>query len=134
MFSTWESLIFRQFEIVVFLQRTLSYNGSLKSHLHCTYTSLIRYNTVKLRSHCTIFRKRLHARADFRHSNPLECSECKIFACRKTLAHAKTGFKPKHPYIAYDVTKRKREVKIPVFATLSFSLISSGFALKASKF
>ena len=26
---------------------------------------------------------------DFRHTNHLECSECKIFACAKKLAHEK---------------------------------------------
>ena len=45
--------------------------------------------SVRLRSHCTIFCKRLNARADFCHTNPLQCLECKIFECGKKLAYAK---------------------------------------------
>ena len=45
--------------------------------------------SIMLRSLCTIFCRRLTARADFRHSNPFECLDCKIFAGRKKLAHAK---------------------------------------------
>ena len=44
---------------------------------------------IRLRSHCTIFCKRVYARATFHHTDPLECSDCKIFACEQKLAHAK---------------------------------------------
>ena len=47
------------------------------------------FHRSRLRSRCAIFCKRLNARAEIRHSDPLECSECKIFACSKKLAHAK---------------------------------------------
>ena len=30
-----------------------------------------------------------NARAEIRHTDPLECSDCKIFACGKKLAHSK---------------------------------------------
>ena len=39
--------------------------------------------------HIAIFCKRLNARAEIRHTNPLQCSDCKIFACGKNLPHAK---------------------------------------------
>ena len=53
-------------------------------------SSLQHINVIlRLRSHCTIFCKRLKARAEIRHTDPLECSDCKIFACGKKLAHAK---------------------------------------------
>ena len=45
--------------------------------------------TIRLRSHCTVFCKRLNACAEICRTNPLLCSECKIFACGKKLAHAK---------------------------------------------
>ena len=32
---------------------------------------------VNLYSHCTIFCKRVNARAEIRHTNPLQCSDCK---------------------------------------------------------
>ena len=32
---------------------------------------------VRLHSHCTIFYKRVKARAEIRHTNPLQCSHCK---------------------------------------------------------
>ena len=38
---------------------------------------------------CTIPYMHFNARADFCHTNPLECSDCKIFACGKKFAHAK---------------------------------------------
>ena len=44
---------------------------------------------IMLRSHCTIFCKRLNALAEIRHTDLLERSDCKIFACRKKLARAK---------------------------------------------
>ena len=44
---------------------------------------------LRLRSHCIIFCMRVYARATFRHTDPLECSDCKIFACEQKLAHAK---------------------------------------------
>ena len=44
---------------------------------------------LRLRSHCTIFCKRLNARVDFHHTNSLECLEGKIFASGKKLACAK---------------------------------------------
>ena len=31
----------------------------------------------------------VNARAEIRHANPLECSDCKIFECGKKRAHAK---------------------------------------------
>ena len=31
----------------------------------------------RLHSHCTIFCKRVNARAEMRHTNPLQCSDCK---------------------------------------------------------
>ena len=43
----------------------------------------------RLRSYCTFFCKRVNARAEMRHTDPLECSDCKIFACGKQLADAK---------------------------------------------
>ena len=51
--------------------------------------NLSTIEAIRLRSHCTIFCKRVNARAEIRHTDPLECSNCKIFACGKKLAHAK---------------------------------------------
>ena len=47
------------------------------------------FSNLWLRSHCTIFYKRLNALADPRHTNSLECSDCKIFTGGKKLADAK---------------------------------------------
>ena len=44
--------------------------------------------SFRLHSHCTIFCKRFNARADFSHTSPLKCSDCKTFANGKKLAHA----------------------------------------------
>ena len=44
---------------------------------------------LRLRSHCTIFCKRVNARAEIRHTDPLECSDSKIFACGKKPADVK---------------------------------------------
>ena len=50
---------------------------------------------IRLRSHCKIFCKRLNARAGIRHTDPIACLDCKIFACGKKLVHAKklVGYK-----------------------------------------
>ena len=47
--------------------------------------------SLRLRSHSKIFCESANARAEVRHTNPLECSgsDCKIFECGKKLAHAK---------------------------------------------
>ena len=50
---------------------------------------MLREISLRLRSHCTIFCKRVNARAEIRHTDLLECSDCKIFACRKKLAQAR---------------------------------------------
>ena len=46
--------------------------------------------SCRLRSHCTIFCKRVNARAEIRHTDPLECSDCKILACGKSLLMRKS--------------------------------------------
>ena len=49
----------------------------------------LQENDSRLRLHCTIFCKHVNASADIRHTNPLQCSEFKIFECKKKLAHVK---------------------------------------------
>ena len=57
--------------------------------IHLIVLGLSYLVDVRLRSHCTVFCKRVNARADFRHTDPLACSNFKIFACGKKLASAK---------------------------------------------
>ena len=57
------------------------------------YFLLIAFNSfidgiLVLKRYSAIFCKRLNACADFHHNSPFDCSECKIFACGKKLAHA----------------------------------------------
>ena len=38
-----------------------------------------RLHYVRRHSHCTIFCDRVNARAEIRHTDPLQCSDCRIF-------------------------------------------------------
>ena len=74
--------------LAVFKNRIKTWKGE-KCNCRLCQIFVANLGFLRLRSHCTTFCKRVYARATFRHTDPLECSDCKIFACEQKLAHAK---------------------------------------------